>query len=178
MEKKEDRRTAMTKRMLKDALTEMLKKKDIYHISIRELCERADVNRSTFYKYYGSQFDLFADMEKDLLVFLTGVIEDHSADTAGAIETACAYLEKNLEFARLILNNNVDPAFPQKVFSMEAVKEAMMNKHPGRGSESELNYLYNYLTYGAYRIVCLWLNKEKRESPHEIAGILAKILLD
>ena len=48
MDKKEDRRTAMTKHVLKDALIEMLKEKDIYHISIRELCERADVNRTTF----------------------------------------------------------------------------------------------------------------------------------
>ncbi len=56
MAKKEDRRIRMTKRMLKDALIELLKKKDIYHVSIRELCEAADVNRTTFYKYYGSQF--------------------------------------------------------------------------------------------------------------------------
>ena len=44
MEKREDRRITMTKRMLKDALIGMLKEKDIYHISIRELCERADIN--------------------------------------------------------------------------------------------------------------------------------------
>ena len=69
MEKKEDRRIAMTKRLLKAALIELLKEQDIYHISIRELCERADVNRTTFYKYYGSQFDLLTDMEKDMLDF-------------------------------------------------------------------------------------------------------------
>lgn len=71
MEKKEDRRIAMTKRLLKAALIELLKEQDIYHISIRELCERADVNRTTFYKYYGSQFDLLTDMEKDMLGLLS-----------------------------------------------------------------------------------------------------------
>ena len=34
MHKKEDRRTTLTKRMLKDSLIEMLQEKDIYHISI------------------------------------------------------------------------------------------------------------------------------------------------
>ena len=58
MEKKEDRRVTLTKRMLKDALIDLLREVDIYHVSIRELCQRADVNRTTFYKYYGSQFDL------------------------------------------------------------------------------------------------------------------------
>lgn len=177
MEKKEDRRTAMTKRMLKDALIEMLKEKDIYHISIRELCETADVNRTTFYKYYGSQFDLLTDMENDLLSLLSSLVEDPQTDTIKAIETACAYLENHLEFARLIFNNNVDPAFPQKVFSLEAIKEAVMEKCGGRYNRNELEYLYNYKTYGAYRVVNVWLNKTERESPHEIAGILAKTLL-
>ena len=36
MEKKEDRRIAMTKRLLKAALIELLKEQDIYHISIRD----------------------------------------------------------------------------------------------------------------------------------------------
>ncbi len=177
MEKKEDRRTAMTKRMLKDALIEMLNGKDIYHISIRELCEKADVNRSTFYKYYGNQFDLLTDMENDLLLFLAGLIKDPEADTIKAIEIACAYLEDHLEFARLIFNNNVDPAFPQKVFSMEAVKEAVLEKCGDRHNNNELEYLYNYVTYGAYRVVCVWLNKNERESPGVIADILAKTLL-
>ena len=177
MEKKEDRRTAMTRRMLKDALIEMLKEKDIYHISIRELCERADVNRTTFYKYYGSQFDLLTDMENDLLFFLAGLVKDPEADTVKAIETACAYLENHLEFARQIFNNNVDPAFPQKVFSMESVKKAVMKKCDDRQEENALDYLYDYMTYGAYRVVCVWLNKRDRESPREIAGILAKTLL-
>ena len=176
--KKEDRRTAMTKRMLKEALTEMLKEKDIYHISIRELCERADINRTTFYKYYGSQFDLLTDMENDLLVFLADVIRSRDADTVKTIETACKYLEDNLEFVKLIFNNNVDPAFPQKLFSMEAIKEALKEKQNSRYAVNESDYLYNYMIYGAYRIVCMWLNKEQRESPNEIAEILKKTIID
>ena len=35
MAKKEGRRVTMTRRMLKDALTEMLRETDIYHVSIR-----------------------------------------------------------------------------------------------------------------------------------------------
>ena len=92
----------------------------------RELCERADVNRTTFYKYYGSQFDLLTDMENDLLSLLAMLVKDPETDTITAIEAACTYLQDHLEFARQIFNNNVDPAFPQKVFSMEGVKEAVI----------------------------------------------------
>ena len=175
MEKKEDRRVAITKRMLKEALTEMLGEVDIYHVSIRELCQRADVNRTTFYKYYGSQFDLLADMENDLLVFLSKTITENAADPNRIIETACSYLEEHLEFGRLILNNNVDPLFPQKIFSLAVLRETVMEKTPGQQDDAVREYLFNYLTYGAYRVISMWLNKEQRETPDQIARLLMNL---
>ena len=176
MEKKEDRRVAMTKRMLKEALTEMLREVDIYHVSIRELCQRADINRTTFYKYYGSQFDLLADMENDLLVFLSNAITEHAANPVRIIETACGYMESHLEFGRLIINNNIDPLFPQKLFSLAAVRDAAQEKYTGRLDESDLEYLFNFIAYGAYRVICVWLNKEDREPPRQLAGQLIRLI--
>lgn len=172
MQKKEDRRVTMTKRMLKEALTEMLRETDIYHVSIRELCQRADINRTTFYKYYGSQFDLLADMENDMLVFLSETIRAYSSNQRIIIRTVCEYLENHLEFARLIINNNVDPLFPQKIFSLEVLREAVMKRY--RQDEAAQEYLFNYLIYGAYRVISLWLNKEHRESPEQIALLLMR----
>lgn len=176
MEKKEDRRVVMTKRMLKDALTEMMREMDIYHISIRELCQRAEVNRTTFYKYYGNQYDLLADMENDLLDFLSKTIEEHAANPIKIIETACEYLEDHLEFGRLIINNNVDPLFPQKLFSMAALRGAALEKMNGLQDGAVKEYYFNYITYGAYRIICLWLNKDQRESPEQIACLLMRFI--
>ena len=176
MEKREDRRVGMTKRMLKDAMTEMLRETDIYHVSIRELCQRADVNRTTFYKHYGSPYDLLADMENDLLKFLSKTIMEHAAEPARIIETACEYLESHLEFGRLIINNNVDPLFPQKLFSLAVVREAALKRFAGQQDEMMLDYLYNYITYGAYRIICVWLNKEQREPPNQLAQILIRFI--
>ena len=49
---RDNRRVSMTKRIIKDTFIEMLEKKNIQKIYVRELCETADINRSTFYKYY------------------------------------------------------------------------------------------------------------------------------
>ena len=142
MEKKEDRRIAMTKRLLKAALIELLKEQDIYHISIRELCERADVNRTTFYKYYGSQFDLLTDMEKDMLDFIAKAIERHETEPEKIITAACRYLEENLEFARLIINNNVDPAFAHKLFAMDSLKESARKMLSGSNSHHMIEGMF------------------------------------
>lgn len=176
MEKKEDRRVTMTKRLLKDALTDILRTEDIYHVSIRELCQRADVNRTTFYKYYGNQFDLLADMENDLLEFLVSTIREHAAHPVKIIETICEYLESHLEFGRLIVNNNVDPLFPQRLFAQEILRESVMQNYGTMPDETAQEYLFNYVIYGAYRIICLWINKEQREPPEEIAHLLIRLI--
>ena len=154
----------------------MLREIDIYHISIRELCQKADVNRTTFYKYYGSQFDLLADMEKDMLDFLSNVITKHAENPVRIIEAACEYMESHLEFVRLIINNNVDPLFPQKLFSQAAVREAALAKYGGKQNPAELEYLFNFITYGAYRVICVWLNKDNREPPQHIARQMIRFI--
>ena len=178
MDKKEDRRITMTKRMLKEALIEMLKDKDIYHISIRELCDKADVNRTTFYKYYGSQFDLLTDMENDLLLFISKILENNDGDTVRVIAAACEYLEDNLEFARLIINNNIDPTFANKLFSMDAIKASSFRRPYADKGAAEQEYIYNFFTYGVFRMVCIWLNKDERESPREFAELVGQIVLN
>ena len=64
----EDKRIIKTKRCLKRAMTEMLEKEDFEHISITELCRKAEVSRITFYSHYGDKYalvdDIFTDMVK------------------------------------------------------------------------------------------------------------------
>lgn len=48
----QNRRSKMTKVLLNQALIELLLEKDITKISIRELTDKADVNRSTYYSHY------------------------------------------------------------------------------------------------------------------------------
>ena len=178
MEKKEDRRVKITKRMLKDALIELLKEKDIYHVSIRELCDRADVNRTTFYKYYASQFDLLADMERDILDFIEASVKHNEPQAEKIVYSVCCYIEENLEFIRLIINNNVDPTFAEKLFSMDIIRKETLKRFKGHKTDAELEYLYSFLTYGTFRMICVWMNKEKRESPEDFARLIDQALMN
>ena len=41
-----------TKQLLKASLMELLADKPLAKITVKELCEKADINRTTYYKYY------------------------------------------------------------------------------------------------------------------------------
>lgn len=63
----EDKRIVKTKKSLKNAMIRMLEKKDFEHISITELCRRADVSRITFYSHYNDKYALLDDIFEDML---------------------------------------------------------------------------------------------------------------
>jgi AcrR family transcriptional regulator len=68
MREKENRRVKLTKTMLKDSLIELLQKQPINRITVKEICENADINRSTFYVYYTDQYGLLAEIEDEIIL--------------------------------------------------------------------------------------------------------------
>ena len=63
----EDKRIMKTKRSLKTAMIEMLSKEDFEHISITELCRRAEVSRITFYSHYSDKYSLLDEIFDDMI---------------------------------------------------------------------------------------------------------------
>lgn len=71
MERKprEDRRTAYTKRVIKEALFELIDEKGSFAaVNVTDMCSRADVNRSTFYLHYEDKFALLRELVDEALV--------------------------------------------------------------------------------------------------------------
>ena len=66
-EKHENRRVRMTKRLMKDALLELLEKEELVNISVTAICKTADVHRSTFSDYYKDPADLLRETKQDFL---------------------------------------------------------------------------------------------------------------
>lgn len=52
-----DRRIRKTEQAVQSALAKLLSEKDITDITIKELCEKADINKSTFYLHYRDIYD-------------------------------------------------------------------------------------------------------------------------
>ena len=77
---KTDRRARYTRMVLKESLIELLKEKRISNISIKEICERADINRSTFYSHYQDQYDLMHQVEQEVLGEIREYLDSYSFD--------------------------------------------------------------------------------------------------
>ena len=109
-EKKEDRRVRRTKKLLSQGLIELMQHKQVKDITVRELAERVDVNRGTFYLYYRDIFDLLERLEEDLFEQLNEVILAHKGEPVLAhirpmLTDVFHIVAENKEICRVLLSD-------------------------------------------------------------------------
>ena len=63
---KEDLRSRRTKEFIRKAFEEMICEMDYEQISIKELTERANINRKTFYLHYNTLDDLLRELQNEM----------------------------------------------------------------------------------------------------------------
>ena len=169
MQKKENQRVILTKRLLKEAFLEMFKTTPIDKIHVRTLCDKAEINRSTFYKYYTGPLDLLAEMENEMLLLVEQEMQKcHSL--SGSLVTICLYLENNIEMARLIINN-ASGDFHKKLFSLPSLRNLISARLDGF-SETEKNYIVSFITTGYYQMFKDWINKDNREAVDDMVKLV------
>lgn len=112
---KEDLRIQKTRRDLRQSILELLKTNSLEKISVKEICDKAMVNRMTFYKYYEDKYLLFDDALNEIKdnIFnslpqnksITS-IEEASAYFAGILEIVIKYIEDNIDFIYTLEQNS------------------------------------------------------------------------
>ena len=63
-----------------EAFLELLEEKDFAYITVKEICEKAGVNRSTFYLHYETVNDLLAESARYIIDKLIANIPQDTAD--------------------------------------------------------------------------------------------------
>ncbi len=179
---KENRRVQMTKRMIAEAMTELCERGEtVSKISVSELCAIAEVNRSTFYKYYDGPEALFGEIEEKFFSELSAfMIPNVNADIATGMREMCSYLSQKKRIARIVINSNVNPNFPEKLFSLPALRNSadifLKQCFGKRLNEKQTKYIYLFFVYGGYNLMRVWLNSENAEPYEEIADTIVTLL--
>ena len=70
-----DMRVRRTESSIKNAFIELRTKKDIEKITVKELCERAYINKATFYQHYKDIYELSERLEEEAIVSAVNSLE-------------------------------------------------------------------------------------------------------
>jgi AcrR family transcriptional regulator len=183
---KTDIRVRFTQKTLRDSLVTLMKDKPILDISIRNICERAGVSRSTFYTYYNDQYDLIrqiemetiAEMEKIIQPYLSAARKSSSQTTVALLlQDILQYIINNNNSIQVLLSENGDSGFQKKFFrngieSLWKIIEALGVKMP---DEQGTKYGFAFLVGGFLALVQEWLKNGMDTPAPELTKILVKL---
>ncbi len=101
MQLRKDRRVQYTKKVLREALFDLLNEKELTQISITELCKKADVNRNSFYRHYTIPLDILLELEEEVFEKLSTVLRK-SYKMEEVILLSCQLLENDREMSKIV----------------------------------------------------------------------------
>ena len=170
----QDRRSRLTRQMIRAALVELMRGSALHEISVKRLCEAADVNRSTFYRYYGTTYDVYKELldEVSAEIFrLAGDCPEGPHRLRRQLTAIFSYIEQNRPLFLVLMSEN-------GALSLGETFTKLVDRMADFGDRSELAlYSTQFISAGATSIVWIWLSREDRLSPAALAGLLSAILL-
>ena len=113
---KTDARVRYTRMRIREAFFECLEKKPINKITVKEICDIAEINRATFYTHYADQFELMQKLEEEVLEGMQQSIKDSCESTSQGllIKIIKGMMNKENSYA-LLTSPNGDPSFATRI---------------------------------------------------------------
>ncbi|MDD6275413.1 MAG: TetR-like C-terminal domain-containing protein [Clostridia bacterium] len=178
MNTKNNQRTRLSKMLFKNTLIDLLDQKGaISKISVRELCEKAELNRSTFYAHYNEPKDLLIELEEELLQSTKEHLEKIGAENdLGAhryILSFLKYIKDNDKFFRTLLINSADPTFHSR-FMQQSIIQFIENLEISFSKDIE-QYVYSYILNGSSGIITQWIRSDYEADENTICELLFAI---
>lgn len=171
----DDRRIRKTKKALKEALAELMMKKELRSITIRELSDKADVHRATFYAHYKDIYDLYEQLEDSLIdeigIMIVGDPSHTYKDLFGSI---IDYLIDNSKTCRMFLRNHT---FNNRLSNFLEEKYLDIWKYETGLNEvtEEWRYLTRYHIHGYLAIIRLWSVNDFNYPKDKLTNMILKV---
>ncbi|MBU8908739.1 TetR/AcrR family transcriptional regulator [Desertibacillus haloalkaliphilus] len=170
------KRKNRTKTHLKSALIAMIKEKGFHAVTVKDIVDKADYNRSTFYIHYQDKFELAEDLMESMF---TGVEEsvgkpyvpDRTISTSKLDANSfyfVSFICENRDFFELIKYEDTIPGlqkkFQQTILTIYQEKFIFETIH---NIPVNMDYFTRYTAFGFYGLISNWITTGFHESLEE-----------
>lgn len=179
-----------TAEVMDEALIALLNKKDYAYISVKELCKKAGVNRSTFYLHYESMDDLLKEAISSIAQKFYASFEDRGqvaeaiskGNKEGIMLISNRYLIPYLNFVK---ENKAVFALTKKKPNLFRSEENFKMLYDGYLSpimeifdipEWEREYISSYYLNGIVALASQWVNQGCEEDVETIADLINSLV--
>jgi len=182
MQNLEDLRVRRTRKLLQQALLEAASEKGFAHVTVRDITERAMVNRTTFYRHYEDKYDLLAHYIEEL----SELIDSNEGETSpgnqplpsldtppSGLAKLLQHMQANADFYRVMLGKQGDPTFCAQSFRNyieQGYRRILSSQAPKSvPSHPPIDLTVNYLIHAGIGAIVWWLENDQPCSPEQMA---------
>lgn len=171
-----DLRVIKTEHGIKNAFIELRSKKTLEKITVRELCQKAQINKSTFYAHYKDIYDLSDTMEKEVVASIMNSIScrenmmDDLVEFTRELIFAC--LAQN-SLITILFSGNQSTHLASRIES--SIKEMIFDAYPKYRDDETKNIILSYCILGGYYAFQGNRNVDEHRLIQIIGEIAAKI---
>lgn len=169
------------------AFLTLLEKKDFAYITVKEICENAEVNRSTFYLHYETLEDLLSEsveymneqflayMKQDTGVFMTKIkecpIDKLYLITPEYLTPYLNYIKKQKRLFLTAIKNTKALRLEESYDKMfQFVFEPILERY--QVPAGNRRYIMTFYIQGLMAIITQWLKNDCKESIEQIIGVM------
>lgn len=174
---KTDARVRYTRKIIQETFLDILKEKPVEKITVKEICDKAEINRGTFYKHYRDCYDLIEQIEDDVLrQFEEMLVSIKTTGIQAALHAIMEALRNNTQLFCVMADTTGCRRFIHRL--MECCFRHI-NEWPEYSSENnqpEENRIagFAFLAGGCSGVIEYWLHSGMQRPSEEIAGLIGK----
>lgn len=175
-----DRRVRRTKALLLKGLMQLMETKDIKDISVKELSDLIDINRSTFYLHYNDIYDMLNQLENELFVEFNEIL-DHTMlcgldriSTQTTLLEIFSFLERHRDVAKAMMGPHGDLTFVNRMKKL--VQKRIYDDLSANQAHYDYAYIESFIVSGCIGIIETWLNHPNPDSPEEMSVLCSSLL--
>jgi len=179
---KEDFRVRRTKKSIKSAFMALMNEKAYAKISIKELTEKAVVNRNTFYLHYLDKDDLLDKIMSESLQKMVDSMQSNQIDQLSDLTYDVFYqlvhnqfraVEEDLDFFRLVFEDDSIPYLQSKFANV--IKNHMSGGYRFNDLPKLKQAYIEYLSSGIAGLIKFWLKNIDNFSSEDMTSIVIDI---
>ena len=180
--KPEDKRAKRSKKMLKKGLSELLREKSFNKISVKDITERMDMNRGTFYLHYPDVHALLESLEEDMIRDAQVMIDEYLPKIDGGtlqpvFEPVLDYYVEHMEICRALFNDTSVGMFIERLYKLIYTNGAdIMHRQFPTASDAQIGYIMSFIVYGLIGLVKEWSDEQMSPSKEELIAMADRLV--
>ena len=165
----------MTKKLFASALIELMQEKPFHKITVKEVCEQADLNRTTFYLHYNDISGLFDEIVLDLEEGLTRYVPstDEEQDRVIVMRKYLDFIKDNRVVYRTLMSSDQNGGAKTKI--LKDILSARKADLPVFGSQAQNKYIYPFIIDGCVSMILRWIDNGCDMDTGDFARLIDKL---